>query len=51
MKCLRLKILPETGDYRSSNSSGHQRRVGLLLVIVFVQPAFIWYLTQHLIVS
>lgn len=51
MKCLRLQILPETDDRGPLRSSDHQRRISLLLLIVILQPIFIWYLTQHLIVN
>ncbi|CAF0860343.1 unnamed protein product [Rotaria sordida] len=50
VKCLRLQILPETDGSQSYGSGGNKRRIYLLLLIVILQPLFIWYLTQHLIV-
>jgi len=50
MKCLRLQILPDTGGSQSYNTNGNTRRIYLLLLIVILQPLFIWYLTRHLIV-
>ncbi|CAF0978612.1 unnamed protein product [Rotaria sp. Silwood1] len=50
VKCLRLQILPDVGGSQSYNTNGNTRRIYLLLLIVLLQPAFIWYLTQHLIV-
>jgi len=50
MKCLRLQILPDTGGSQPHNINGNTRRIYLLLLIVILQPLFIWYLTRHLIV-
>jgi hypothetical protein len=50
VKCLRLQILPDTGASQSYNPNGNTRRIYLLLLIVLLQPLFIWYLTRHLIV-
>lgn len=51
MKCLRLQILPATGGSQPYNSSGNSRRIYLLLLIIILQPLFIWYLTRHLIIT
>ncbi|CAF0922752.1 unnamed protein product [Adineta steineri] len=51
IKCLRLKILPDTSGSHTYNANGNARRVYLLLAIVLIQPLFIWYLTRHLIVT
>ncbi|CAM2719106.1 unnamed protein product [Rotaria socialis] len=51
VKCLRLQILPDTGGSQSYGSGGSKRRIYLLLLIVILQPLFIWYLTRHLIVQ
>ncbi|CAF0821708.1 unnamed protein product [Rotaria sp. Silwood1] len=50
VKCLRLQILPDTGGSQPYGSGGSKRRIYLLLLIVILQPLFIWYLTQHLII-
>ncbi|CAF0782993.1 unnamed protein product [Adineta steineri] len=50
VKCLRLQILPDTGGSQPYGSGGSKRRIYLLLLIVILQPLFIWYLTRHLIV-
>jgi len=50
IKSLRLQILSETGRTQIDESHGKKRRVHLLLLVVFIQPVFIWYLTRHLIV-
>jgi hypothetical protein len=50
MKCLRLQILPDTGGSQRYNTNGNKLRIYLLLLIVTLQPLFIWYLTRHLIV-
>lgn len=50
VKCLRLQILPDTSGSQQYGSNGHKRRIYLLLLIVILQPLFIWYLTRHLIV-
>ncbi|UJR21394.1 hypothetical protein I4U23_024484 [Adineta vaga] len=51
MKCLRLQILSDTGGSQMYNSSRSKRRIYLLLLVVCIQPVFIWYFTRHLIVS
>jgi len=51
MKCLRLQILPDTGGSQPYNTDGNKLRIYLLLLIVILQPFFIWYLTRHLIVN
>ncbi|CAF2344900.1 unnamed protein product [Rotaria sp. Silwood2] len=50
VKCLRLQILSDTSGSQQYGSSGNKRRIYLLLLIVILQPLFIWYLTQHLII-
>ncbi|CAF0900609.1 unnamed protein product [Adineta ricciae] len=51
VKCLRLQILPDTGGSQPYGSNGNKRRIYLLLLVVILQPFFIWYLTRHLIVD
>ncbi|CAF3708390.1 unnamed protein product [Rotaria sordida] len=50
VKCLRLQILPDIGGSQPYNTNGNTRRIYLLLFVVLLQPLFIWYLTQHLII-